>query len=98
MAKIQESGMGMELFEKLEARIDKLVEIDRGLRQRIKELETEIDRKDLAIKEYEESIRRLESEKSEMKSRLDDIISKLDNLLNSGGEPDGSGEGIDSWS
>ena len=90
--------MGLELFDKLEARINRVLERDRELHQRISDLETQLAQKDQVIEECHNQIRMLESEKDEMKSRLDDIINKLDGLLNSAGEADGPSEGIDSWS
>ncbi|HEC31206.1 MAG: hypothetical protein DRG59_12835 [Deltaproteobacteria bacterium] len=90
--------MGMDLFEKLEARIDKVLERDREFREQIQKLQSELARKEQVIEEYREDIRKLEAEKNEMKSRLDDIINKLDQMLNSAGEADGPSEGVDSWS
>ncbi len=90
--------MGLELFEKLEARIDRVLERDKELRERIRDLEIALAQKDRTIEENKEYINKLESEKEEMKSRLDDIIKKLDGLLNSAGDNDGPSEGIDSWS
>ncbi len=89
--------MSVELFEKLEARIDRVLEKDRESRGKITELEQLLAERDERIRSLEKRIGDLESEKEEIRHRLDSIIEKLDGML-SQGDVNAAGTGSDSWS